>query len=189
MDFSLHSGNTGQIVELLLKGKVSIGLIEGPPRHRGIHVEPFMQDELVLIAPPNLKSGILSRQQLLASNLLMREHGSGSRRVVETALAKAGFRLKTFKSVMNLDSTEAIKSAVEAGLGIGCVSRWGATSSGWSTPLWRSPAPVTFLAVSHCMLPALGWSSTSFRWPNCSFRARSYGRRYITANLCWPFCR
>ena len=54
----------------------------------------------------------------------MREQGSGSRRVVETALEKAGFKLKSFKNVMDLDSTEAIKSAVEVGLGIGFVSRW-----------------------------------------------------------------
>ena len=57
-------------------------------------------------------------------SLLMREQGSGSRRVVETALEKAGFKLKSFKKVMQLDSTEAIKSAVEAGLGLGFVSRW-----------------------------------------------------------------
>jgi DNA-binding transcriptional LysR family regulator len=79
---------------------------------------------MVLITPPDSESDHLSGQELLASNLLMREQGSGSRRVVETALAKAGFRLKSFKSVMDLDSTEAIKSAVEAGLGIGFVSRW-----------------------------------------------------------------
>ena len=54
----------------------------------------------------------------------MREQGSGSRRVVETALEKAGFKLKSFRRVIDLDSTEAIKSAVEAGLGIGFVSRW-----------------------------------------------------------------
>ena len=61
---------------------------------------------------------------MLGSILLMREQGSGSRRVVETALEKAGFKLKRFQKVMDLDSTEAIKSAVEAGLGIGFVSRW-----------------------------------------------------------------
>ena len=124
VQLSLHSGNTGEIVDLLLRGEVSIGLIEGPARDRGIHVEPFMQDEMVLITPPDSESDHLSGQELLSSNLLMREQGSGSRRVVETALAKAGFRLKAFKSVMDLDSTEAIKSAVEAGLGIGFVSRW-----------------------------------------------------------------
>jgi DNA-binding transcriptional LysR family regulator len=124
VQFSLQSGNTGEIVQLLLDDKLSVGLIEGPARDRGIRAEPFMQDELVLITPPAFGSDRMSRDQLLASNLLVREHGSGSRRVVEIALEKAGFKLKSFLQVMDLDSTEAIKSAVEAGLGIGFVSRW-----------------------------------------------------------------
>ena len=124
VQFSLHSGNTAEIVQLLLDDKVSVGLIEGPARDRGIRSEAFMQDELVLIVSPKFESDLLSRDQFLASKLLLREQGSGSRRVVESALEKAGYRLKSFNSVMNLDSTEAIKSAVEAGLGIGFVSRW-----------------------------------------------------------------
>jgi len=124
VEFSLHSGNTSEIVELLLGDSVAIGLIEGPSRHREVHAEPFMEDELVLIAPPHFVSQQMTREQLLASTLLMREHGSGSRRVVEQALEKARSRLRSFKKVMNLDSTEAIKSAVEAGLGVGFVSRW-----------------------------------------------------------------
>jgi LysR family transcriptional regulator, transcriptional activator of the cysJI operon len=124
VQFSLHSGNTAEIVQLLLAGKVSIALIEGPARERGVHTEPFMEDELVLITPHDFDSDHLSRAQLLALNLLMREQGSGSREVVETALEKAGCKLKSFKKVMDLDSTEAIKSAVEAGLGVGFVSRW-----------------------------------------------------------------
>ena len=121
--FSLHSGNTGEIVQLLLESKLAIGLIEGPARDHGIRTEPFMPDELVLITPPAFESVRLSRGQFVASRLLMREHGSGSRHVVEMALENAGFKLKSFKNVMNLDSTEAIKSAVEVGLGIGFVSR------------------------------------------------------------------
>jgi DNA-binding transcriptional LysR family regulator len=124
VQFSLQSGNTDEIVQLLLKEKVSVGLIEGPARDRGVRSEPFMQDELVLITPRDFESDHLSRDQLVASNLLMREQGSGSRRVVESVLEKAGITLKSFKNTINLDSTEAIKSAVEAGLGIAFVSRW-----------------------------------------------------------------
>jgi len=127
VEFSLHSGNTSDIVQLLLDGKVAIGLIEGPARDRGIRSEPFMQDELVLITPRHFELDHLSGNQFLASSLLMREQGSGSRRVVETALEKAGFKLKSFSRVMEMDSTEAIKSAVEAGLGIAFVSRWAIT--------------------------------------------------------------
>ena len=122
--FSLQSGNTSHIVHLLLDNRIHLGLIEGPARESGVRMEPFMEDELVLVAPPNLEPARLSRPQFLASRLLMREQGSGSRRVVELALERAGLKLKSFTQVMDLDSTEAIKSAVEAGLGIGFVSRW-----------------------------------------------------------------
>lgn len=124
VQLSLTSGNTEEVVQQLLAEKVGIGLIEGPARQRGIHVEPFMRDELVLIAPATSDASLSSPQQLLSCNLLMREQGSGSRHVVETALEKAGLKVKAFRSVMDLDSTEAIKSAVEAGLGIGFVSQW-----------------------------------------------------------------
>lgn len=124
VQFSLQSGNTDEIVHLLLDNKLSLGLIEGPARDRGIHTEPFMQDELVLILPRAFASDRMSHDQLLASNLLMREQGSGSRRVVEFALEHVGLKLKSFRHVMDLDSTEAIKSAVEVGLGVGFVSRW-----------------------------------------------------------------
>jgi len=124
VQFSLHSGNTSEIVQHLLDDKISVGLIEGPARDRGIRSEPFMQDELLLIASPAFEPDHISREQLLGSTLLLREHGSGSRAVVETCLEKAGSKLKSFKKVMNLDSTEAIKSAVEVGLGVGFVSRW-----------------------------------------------------------------
>ena len=124
MQFSLQSGNTSEVVRCLLEGRVALGLIEGPARERGVRTEPFMEDELMLITPPSFDSDRLAPAQFLSSSLLMRERGSGSRRVVELALEKVGFKLKAFKKVMELDSTEAIKSAVEAGLGVGFVSRW-----------------------------------------------------------------
>lgn len=124
IQFSLRSGNTSEVVRFLLDGKVALGLIEGPARERGVRTEPFMDDELVLITSPSFDSDHVASGRFAGMNLLMREQGSGSRHVVELALEKAGFKLKSFTKVMELDSTEAIKSAVEAGLGVGFVSRW-----------------------------------------------------------------
>jgi DNA-binding transcriptional LysR family regulator len=121
---SLQSGNTEQIVRLLMDGAIALGLIEGPARHREVRTEPFMEDEMVLIAPVNAEMERLTREHLRSTNLLMREQGSGSRRVIEMALGKVDIKTKDFARVMNLDSSEAIKSAVEAGLGVGLVSRW-----------------------------------------------------------------
>jgi DNA-binding transcriptional LysR family regulator len=56
--------------------------------------------------------------------LVMREMGSGSRRVVEQALEVAGIRPRELRIGMTADSTEGLLTAVEAGLGVGFVSRW-----------------------------------------------------------------
>jgi DNA-binding transcriptional LysR family regulator len=61
---------------------------------------------------------------LRGASLLVREFGSGSRRVVENALVRAGLKKKDLKARMELDSTEGLLSAVEAGLGVTFVSRW-----------------------------------------------------------------
>ena len=63
-------------------------------------------------------------EDLKSEPLLVREFGSGSRRVVEQALADAGLKTKDLTISMELDSTEGLLTAVEAGLGMTFVSRW-----------------------------------------------------------------
>jgi DNA-binding transcriptional LysR family regulator len=123
----VRSGNTEQIVEALIDRHVSLGLIEGPSRRRDVRTEPFLDDELVLIVPGSHEwadQSDVSCADLKDAPLLMRERGSGSRRVIESALEAGGLKLKSLNVTMELDSTEAIKSAVESGLGVGFVSRW-----------------------------------------------------------------
>ena len=70
------------------------------------------------------KAGAIEPEELAKVPLLLRERGSGSRRVVERALKKVGLPLRSLRVAMELDSTEAIISGVEAELGVGFVSRW-----------------------------------------------------------------
>jgi LysR family transcriptional regulator, transcriptional activator of the cysJI operon len=84
---------------------------------------------MVLIVSPNhawasRKGGEIEQKELAKVPLLLRERGSGSRRVVERALKKVGLPLRSLQVAMELDSTEAIISGVEAELGVGFVSRW-----------------------------------------------------------------
>jgi DNA-binding transcriptional LysR family regulator len=126
---SVVSGNTEQIVSLLLKGSIAIGMIEGPPMTRAVHTEKFFEDRLVLIVPRSHEwNGVadVSVESIVEMPLLLREQGSGSRRVVEEALKEAGASPRRLNVVMELDSTEAIISGVEAGLGLGFVSEWAA---------------------------------------------------------------
>jgi DNA-binding transcriptional LysR family regulator len=123
---TLISGNTEQIVDAVEKQKIELGFIEGPPRSREVKSEPFLEDELVLIASTAhewAESASVSVSDLCSAPLLMRERGSGTRRVIEMALERQGIKRNSMRIVMELDSTEAIKSAVEAGLGVGFVSR------------------------------------------------------------------
>jgi DNA-binding transcriptional LysR family regulator len=122
---SLLGANTEKIVRGVLDGRLAIGLIEGPSLHRDIGEEPFVADEIVIVVPSKHEwvGQHVEAQQLLKAPLILREKGSGTRRVVEAALKAAGIHMKHARVVMELDSTEAIKSAVEAGLGVGFVSR------------------------------------------------------------------
>ncbi|PSH02838.1 MAG: LysR family transcriptional regulator [Acidobacteria bacterium] len=122
----IRSGNTEQVVAWLIDGQIAIGLIEGPALRKDVRVEPFMQDELVLLYPANhpwKDREAITVQDLKDAPFLLRERGSGTRRVLESALEKAGLKMKDLEVVMELDSSEAIISSVEAGLGIGFVTR------------------------------------------------------------------
>jgi LysR family transcriptional regulator, transcriptional activator of the cysJI operon len=123
---STVSGNTSQVIDALLDGRTQIGLIEGPAMRSGVHVEAFAEDELVLVAPAGhpWADERIAAAMLPEATLLMREQGSGSRRVAERALVASGIPLKTLQLGITFDSTEALLSAVEAGLGLAFVSRW-----------------------------------------------------------------
>ncbi len=121
-----RSGNSDAMSELLVWGEVHLALIEGPEQRRDVHIEPFMEDHMVLVVPAGHEwaDHALGPEELQNAPLLMREFGSGSRRVVEQALVSVGLRLKELKVTMEIDLTEGLLSAVEAGLGVTFVSRW-----------------------------------------------------------------
>jgi len=124
---TLISGNTEQIVAAVEEEKIALGFIEGPPRSRDLTVTPFLEDELVLLvaaAHEWAEQSNIALEDLASAPLLMRERGSGTRHIVELALERHHIRRGSLNVAMELDSTEAIKSAVEAGFGAGFVSRW-----------------------------------------------------------------
>jgi DNA-binding transcriptional LysR family regulator len=127
----MTSGNTEQIVEAVAEEEIALGIIEGPAMRRDVKTERMAQDEMVLIVNPlhlwAASKTPIRTEELTRVPLLLREQGSGSRRVVERALKQAGLPLKSLRVAMELDSTEAIISGVEADLGVGFVSRWAVT--------------------------------------------------------------
>ncbi|MHB8390224.1 MAG: LysR substrate-binding domain-containing protein [Acidobacteriaceae bacterium] len=126
VELTAMSGNTDEILAALASRSIQLAMIEGPGLRKDVHIEPFMEDQMVLVVPASHEWADLEIEvsALKGAPLLMREFGSGSRRVVEGAFAKAGLKKKDMKTTMELDSTEGLLSAVEAGLGVTFVSRW-----------------------------------------------------------------
>jgi DNA-binding transcriptional LysR family regulator len=121
-----RSGNTDQMLAALVADEIEIALLEGPEQRTDVRIEPFMEDHMVLVVPSGHEwaGHKIPLDELRTQPLLVREFGSGSRRIVEQALAGAGLKTKDLKIRMELDSTEGLLHGVEAGLGITFVSRW-----------------------------------------------------------------
>ena len=127
IQLSILSGNTADVVAALADGRIALGLIEGPSGRIDLKCEPFVEDEIVLVVPPShewTSAGAIDATALKQARIILRERGSGTRQVVEEALRRARLDVKKLHIVLDLDSTESIKSAIAAGLGIGFVSRW-----------------------------------------------------------------
>jgi DNA-binding transcriptional LysR family regulator len=91
-----------------------------------VRTQSFLEDELLLVTPPDhpWAGKKVEPETIQSQPVLMRERGSGSRRVVEQALEKAGIHARQLNIVMDLDSTEGLVTGVEAGIGIAFVSQW-----------------------------------------------------------------
>ncbi len=126
VDISVAGGNTQTILEALVEHRVQLCLIEGPAMRRDVQVEPFMEDHMVCVVPSGHQwaDKEINVKELQQAVLVARELGSGSRRIVEQAMEKAGLEVKKLRLLMTFDSTEGLLSAVEAGLGVAFVSRW-----------------------------------------------------------------
>jgi DNA-binding transcriptional LysR family regulator len=123
---SMKVMNTSQILEEVLGHQLNFGLVEAPIDHPDVHTEPVLSDELKLIVPadhPLAAKDCVLMEEVLAYPFVLREQGSGTRRVMEEELDRRGIDFTSMNIVMELGSTGAIKSAVEAGLGISILSQ------------------------------------------------------------------
>jgi len=115
--------NTAAIADRVRQFELDIGLVEGELQDPELEVLPWRDDELELFcAPTHSLAGkkILSDSDLLAAQWIVREKGSGTRQAFDRAMTGL---LGNIDLRLELQHTEGIKRAVEAGLGIGCLSR------------------------------------------------------------------
>jgi DNA-binding transcriptional LysR family regulator len=121
---SLRVGNKRHTLERLAKNELDFGLVASPILDDALIGEPYLSDELVVIvAPvhPFARAEIVHPGELRRETVLVRELGSGTQELVEERLTQ--LRVAP-ADTMQLGSTEAIKQAVAANLGISIASRY-----------------------------------------------------------------
>jgi DNA-binding transcriptional LysR family regulator len=115
--------NTASVVSQVAHFELDLGLIEGGCQHPEMEVTRWMDDELVIFSPPNhplARKQHVTLEDLSLAPWILREQGSGTRATFDHAMRQV---LPLLDIQMELEHTEAIKRAVEAGLGISCISR------------------------------------------------------------------
>jgi DNA-binding transcriptional LysR family regulator len=122
----LSVSNSLGIVHMVENNTVDVGIVESPVTNKNLAVEVCWHDELVFICPPGhpfAKKAAITPQDIVSLPFLCREEGSGTREVINEYLEDNKVAAHELNLCMEFGSPEAIKSAVEAGLGVSIVSR------------------------------------------------------------------
>lgn len=117
---SLIVANTQEIVRLVANFEIDVGLIEGDVHHPELSVSRWRDDELVVFCSPShpyADKRRLGDADLLAAAWVVREQGSGTRQAFDRAMHGLSLDI-----LLELQHTEALRAAVEEGLGLGCLS-------------------------------------------------------------------
>lgn len=122
-EVALDIANTPDIVTKVLNFDVDIGMIEGEVHHRELELIPWREDELIVFCAadhPLASKKTLTNKDIREAPWILREPDSGARQTFDRALAGL---LPNLNIYLEFKHNEAIKNAVESGLGIGCLSR------------------------------------------------------------------
>lgn len=120
---TLDVANTRQVIQALEQFQIDFGFIEGFCHEPNIEVLPWCRDELVIFAAPDhalAQKSVISEDDLAGADWILREPGSGTREVFDNAVLG---KVNRINLLLEFGHTEAIKHAVESGIGIGCASR------------------------------------------------------------------
>jgi DNA-binding transcriptional LysR family regulator len=123
---TLLIGDSQAVVEWVAEGRAELGVVGARPAHRGVEYRELMSDDMIVVVPaahPWHGRAHVTLEELRTEPLIMRERGSGTRAALERALAEAQMDLGHFRIVGEMGSTQAIKQAVKAGVGVSVMSR------------------------------------------------------------------
>jgi DNA-binding transcriptional LysR family regulator len=118
----LTIGNTAEVAAAILKGDAELGFVEGPVDAPSLTAATVARDQLIVLVAPTHPWANATPADLTASAWVLREQGSGTRAEFEAALAAHGIAPSALNVALELPSNEAVRGAVEAGLGATALS-------------------------------------------------------------------
>jgi DNA-binding transcriptional LysR family regulator len=119
-------GDSRQVTEWVDDGRAELAVVGARPTQRTLAARELMGDELVVVVPAGhawAQRETVTLAEAQAESMVVRERGSGSREALERALDAAGTSLAAFRVAGEMGSTQAIKQAVRAGVGISLISK------------------------------------------------------------------
>ncbi|ASJ76075.1 selenium metabolism-associated LysR family transcriptional regulator [Granulosicoccus antarcticus] len=122
----LRVANTDAVVSMVADNSIELGVVESEVDNQLLRVEQCQRDELQVIVPPEhelAQKSCITVLELTDYPFIYREGGSGTRSVIERYFSEHGVSVNDLNRPFELGSTEAIKGAVQAGVGISIVSR------------------------------------------------------------------
>jgi DNA-binding transcriptional LysR family regulator len=122
---TLTEGDTAGIIQDTLEGRVELGIVGAKAGEVQLVQEKFMDDEMCLIVPTGHNwaiRGTVMVDDLEGEPFIMREPGSGTRKSIEQVLDEAGYRPSRLNVVAEMGSTEAVRQAIKAGVGVSILS-------------------------------------------------------------------
>ena len=121
----LRVSNTEGIVSMVENNVIDLGVVEGPVTNKNLLVEVCRKDDLVMVVPAGHELAdqkSVSVKKMLSYPFICREEGSGTREVIVEHLKEQGLGKHALKACLELGSPEAVKGAIEAGMGISILS-------------------------------------------------------------------
>lgn len=125
VELRLGIANTAEVAQAIQAGSAELGFIEGQIAAPLLHITPVARDQLVIVVGaehPWVRNPPRKPEALASGEWVLREAGSGTRSAFEEALEGFGLPAGRLNVVMELPSNEAVRAAVEAGLGASALS-------------------------------------------------------------------
>ena len=128
VSFQILVSDSRDIVEKVSRHELLMGAVGAKTTNTQINYTPFMDDELIVVSSPSLiKKEDMTIRELIKFPIILREEGSGTRKETEKILEGKGISFENIKVAGIFGSTDAVKQAVKAGLGVSILSRFSVT--------------------------------------------------------------